>query len=401
MNHDLEKYLKQASKGVWGKKKLEIISELRGSIESRIFMLEQQGHNNTEALKIALTEFGKPNEINAGLVKVHSMPKMFKAFVVAAMLSSLVIVNVNLSSAQMTAVYRLPSKPCIKNNESMVQQKNGFPTQCSGFWFSLKTLRTVLEPLGVSYSVQPTSDKNLTNRIFTFPGNNKLVIQQRQQVTLMQPNKPDSLLTVTNKDYVTGYEFFLALSKMTVPTTITGWDNPKIQIGTTSFTLGTTKKPIKGNLLSGLLFNEPLLYKYFPGRTKDEFLFFVNKPEDAVGTNNFSHYLKIANSVPDEIYLMLYRTKSSDYFYDDAGKPIDQELRVVSVSKVFKTGYLAYRNPVHNLEFATDTKELDQVGEKDNGKVMLMRFTGKLNANTKSFEVVPVNQIKIIKHPGR
>jgi hypothetical protein len=161
MKLKLERYLKQATKGIWGRKKLEVINELRGNIESRVWMLEQQGFENLEALEMALDELGKPSEINAGMVKVHAMPKMLKALVVAAMLSSLAVVNVNLGTAQVTGVAELPIDQCSAStvvedsgNISFFQFSEKFKTCIGSFWFKISDLKNVLEPLGVTLNVE-------------------------------------------------------------------------------------------------------------------------------------------------------------------------------------------------------------------------------------------------------
>jgi hypothetical protein len=400
----LEKYLKQASRGIWGKKKLEVISELRGNIESRVWMLEQQGFDGLKALEMALDELGKPSEINAGMVKVHAMPKMFKAFVVAAMLSSLALVNVNLGTAQVTSVSELPIKQCTINpydNNTMFFQNQGEKMTCRGFWLSISSLQTVLKPLGINYELRSLNN-GTSNHVFLFPNNVELTIQPGARILPPGETAPAFDMSDTLKlDFVPGNNLFDGLAQMSFPTSISGWDNPKIQIGSTSFTLGTKDKPVIGDAVFGQMFSQKLMTGFFPTKEKNE-AFFTNSPETRIDNQSrFDHFLKVKNSTPDTIFVLLYRAESKNRFFDSAMKPIEFPYQSVDISPVFKTGFLVYRTPAHKLEFVTNAKELKMVKYGGTSKAILMRFNGNLNANAKSFEIVPADQITEVKHPGR
>ena len=82
---NLETYLKQATRGIWGKRRTDAILELRGNIEARIWALEHQGKTPTEALEIALQELGDARAVCAGFVQVQSLPSILRAVVLAAM----------------------------------------------------------------------------------------------------------------------------------------------------------------------------------------------------------------------------------------------------------------------------------------------------------------------------
>ncbi len=407
----LERYLKQASRGVWGRKKLEVMNELRGNIESRVWMLEQQGFDGSKALEMALEELGKPSEINAGMVTVHSMPKMMKAFVVAAMLSSLAVVNVNLGTAQVAGAAELPIDQC--STPTVVEDSGNIPfyqfseklkTCIGGFWFKISDLKNVLEPLGVTYERQESRMSSIQNHVFIFPGNIPLVIQPASTFQIGKGTNPEiSTNMKSDAEYLPGSSLFKALSEMNAPTKIEGFEIPKITIGSISFTFGTTEKPINALNLYGQVFQKNMLWQYFPIKSANETLS-TNIPgglqlDDGA---KFNHYLKVKDSTPGSIYVMVYR---SQYSYGTSGFPsktVTQLYKAVDVSPVFKTGYLIYRTPMHKLEYTTNPEKLDQFkANSEAGKVMLMRFNGTLNNNAKSFEIVPANQIVEVKHPGR
>jgi hypothetical protein len=401
----LERYLKQASRGIWGKKKLEVMFELRGNIESRVWMLEQQGFSSFQALEMALDELGKPSEINAGMVKVHAMPKLMKAFAVAVMLSSLAVVNVNLGTAQVTGVAELPIKQCTinpKDNNTMFFKDQGAKMICQGFWLSISSLQTVLKPFGVNYELRPNTVDYTSNHIFLFPNNVELMVRPGTKIAPPGEKNPVFDMTDASKlDFVPGNNLFDGLAQMTVPTSISGWDNPKVQIGLTSFTLGTIDKPVTGDSVYGQMFSKSSMARFFPTKEKTE-AFFTNTPGSRLDNQSrFDHFLKVKNSTPGTIYVMLYRAESKYFFFDSSMKPIEFPYQSVDISPVFKTGFLIYRTPAHKLEFVTSAKELKIFKYGGTSKTILMRFNGDLNANAKSFEVVPADQITEVKHPGR
>jgi hypothetical protein len=82
---NLETYLKQATHGIWGKRKQDAILELRGNIEARIWTLEHQGKSQAEALEMALQELGDPRAVRAGLLQVQSVPTILRAMVLTLM----------------------------------------------------------------------------------------------------------------------------------------------------------------------------------------------------------------------------------------------------------------------------------------------------------------------------
>jgi hypothetical protein len=372
-------------------------------------MLEQQGLEKTQAMNVALEELGKPSEINAGMVKVHAMPKMMKAFVVAAMLSSLAVVNVNLSTAQVAGAAELPINLCSiskapENFYLSLIQKIDKSTTCIGFWFKISDLKMVLEPLGVTYGRQASTISSVPDHLFTFPGNNKLVIHPASTFQLGEGMNPNiNTNNDSDAEYIPASSLMSAISEMTVPTSIEGFDLPKITIGSIFFTFGTSEKPINALNFYAQVFQKNNLKQYFPSRSADEPLY-VSTPElHFDNASQFSHVLKVKNAVPGTIYVMLYRSQMSNTYSDLPTNTFFQPFQAMDISPVFKTGYLMYRNPIHRLEFITNPEDLDQIkpDENETGKVIFLRFNGKLNSKAESFEIVPADQIVEVKHPGR
>jgi hypothetical protein len=74
----LEKYLQQATKGLWGVKKLEIREELTAHILERAYKHEIAGIAHEIAISRAIEELGDAKTIRTGMIGVHTMPNVFK-----------------------------------------------------------------------------------------------------------------------------------------------------------------------------------------------------------------------------------------------------------------------------------------------------------------------------------
>ena len=97
----LETYLQQATAGLWGRKRREVIEELRGSIEARVWALEHQGHHADTALEMALRELGDARMVGVAFRQVHWLPVAVRAFLAACLL---VVSSVQPAIAQIQAI---------------------------------------------------------------------------------------------------------------------------------------------------------------------------------------------------------------------------------------------------------------------------------------------------------
>jgi hypothetical protein len=96
----LEQFLLRATRGLWGRKRLEVMAELRGSVEARVWKLECQGKTPEHALETALLEMGKPHHISTGLMRIHTMPKVLQNTVLFGLFLASSLTLFNISKAQ-------------------------------------------------------------------------------------------------------------------------------------------------------------------------------------------------------------------------------------------------------------------------------------------------------------
>ena len=74
---DLKQYLKAATRGLWGKKKLEVREELEAHVLERAHKHELLGIAREDAILKSLGEFGPAQVIRSGLQRTYSAKPVF------------------------------------------------------------------------------------------------------------------------------------------------------------------------------------------------------------------------------------------------------------------------------------------------------------------------------------
>ncbi|MBZ9714823.1 permease prefix domain 1-containing protein [Deinococcus multiflagellatus] len=85
-----DRFLRQATRGLWGQKRREVQLELRGAIEDKVYRHQLCGLSSQDAERAALRDLGRPGAIARDLSRVHSAPAALRgalALGVAGLLS--------------------------------------------------------------------------------------------------------------------------------------------------------------------------------------------------------------------------------------------------------------------------------------------------------------------------
>ena len=83
MTPELERYLKAATRGLWGQKKFEVREELEAHILERAHKHELLGFEHQQAISNAIYELGDARAMNRGMTGVHTMPKLLRSMFTA------------------------------------------------------------------------------------------------------------------------------------------------------------------------------------------------------------------------------------------------------------------------------------------------------------------------------
>ncbi len=148
MNKDVERYLKQATTGLWGHKRKEIKEELAAHIQDKVLVHQLAGFSEAEASQRALQELGKPKAIRQGMFQLYSLPYLGFAGIFLAFLTWVLIPRF----AALDPLMVRPSEACLALDLRVVGKYHN----CLSFepWLSEAFLREGLEPQGVTITKQ-------------------------------------------------------------------------------------------------------------------------------------------------------------------------------------------------------------------------------------------------------
>ena len=383
---ELEKFLRQASKGLWGAQRQTVRKELESHVRHRAQRYEISGSSQNEAIKLAIEDLGDARAISAGMRQTYTIPNTIRAGVLLAALTTFVFMGAQLSTAQVTG-WSAPT--CLKLNTSGysvdMQENNNerdFALSCEPnfLWIAMSSLRSTLEPLGVKFT--PTSPDYHEVR---FPNG----------LPFMAINDGGLLV----------FDFVDSLKKTNLPVEIEGWDNPKITVGKTSFALGSSENKISGSSVYATLLYKDLLM-YFPGLigtplirdTADSTLFAQLKNFLQAKMPRFTHTIQMKLK-PGTIVAVL----SKDTFLLDVKKvPAGEAYWFPTGTAKFGRAFIAPVAQDGTITYESGSRSVAVV-EPDqmrptvvNGHVMvaIVQFTGQLSPRA-AFEPVAPETIKI------
>ncbi|HEU4741923.1 MAG TPA: permease prefix domain 1-containing protein [Meiothermus sp.] len=82
---ELNRYLRGATRGLWGRKRAEVWAELEGNLRLRIQELQVAGLPEEEAERKALEEIGEPQIVQEGMMRLYAFPKVARASLLAVL----------------------------------------------------------------------------------------------------------------------------------------------------------------------------------------------------------------------------------------------------------------------------------------------------------------------------
>jgi hypothetical protein len=108
----LEQYLQNATRGIWGKRTLEIREELESDILERAKKFELGGLSQDQAVEKAILELGDARVVNNGMTGIYTMPTVLKTSIMAA----IVLFSITAMTKPVNAVKQLPplEVSCVK-----------------------------------------------------------------------------------------------------------------------------------------------------------------------------------------------------------------------------------------------------------------------------------------------
>jgi hypothetical protein len=336
-NMPLEMYLRRATRGLSGARKLEVRSELEEHVLELAWADQVRGVPQDKAILNALERLGSASNITRDMHRIYTLPLIARAGLIATVLAAFSFALFPREIPQIAA-FELPT-PNLKENLQIL---------------SLAGLQRTLEPLGVQMQ---TLDSKASLR---FPQSDAAI-----QLDLFDA---DDTGFVTTSDFVQA----IALNPK-LEVSLEGWRNPTVRVGQTSFKLGTETSPVTGYALWAELLGDQIYL-----RTKFQGYSIVRYSNQSPNANGFQKLELHLPAQPGSIIAAITAPPQIDPNY----RLLELDVGTVDARGV---SALFFRNAPK--KFVNSVQEL-QPGDHN---VMLVYFTGRINANGPAFETIRPN----------
>ena len=361
---NLEKYLRNATRGTYGKTRALIRNELEANIKMRGKELEHHGLDEIEAITKALEELGTPNLVSRGMMGVYTMPKMTRAALPIAFILTATVIVLSISRAQVetTSVGTIPECNFAKINTST------FPCIFEGNWFKFSSFKTELEQKGGTVE---EVDKNL---ILNFPKDHKIEIPFATEGSSV--DKSMRFEREGAKFYFTTQIMNIISQKSNLPVKLEGYINPRLIVGETSIQFGTSDTPLKTSWFRFMNLQTQLREDFQKSGFRLE----------KIDSPNFNlEFLRVAsccNPLP-EIYAKV--NEPAGTIYAAIQQNYDSKF-LIDIAEVNRDGILKFMLGGQTMYFVNDFKKL-KAGQ---GETVLLRLTNRIDPRAKQYEIAPL-----------
>jgi hypothetical protein len=385
---DLEKFLRASTRGLWGRERQTVRRELESHIRQRSNRYEVSGSNQNDAIKLAIADLGEAREISSGMKGVYAIPTTVRVGVLAAALSVLALMGMQFGKAHVVGTIRYPTPACLESNRETFRAgpRTVFPCE-DGLNINLVHLQNLLEPLGVGFG--PSTIKNAI--AVRFPGGKPIRLIEWSDMYL-QEDDGAVFLTPIVKGYISLYDFWRALRETELPITIEGFEQPKIRVGRTAFTLPSSPATVKGLSTTWMPLSKEL-EAYFFGQDND--VAYLTGDLSRFGheiiepSQRFEYTIR-TNLEPGTIMVVLSRERMTWR----RERPTPEKIRRACLISVAADGTIRYTSFSRDLTIGSIGAV--QRGLNDGrATVALARFTGQLGLRATALQAIAPGSIKI------
>jgi hypothetical protein len=395
VNPDLERYVNNATRGLWGKKRLEVREELSNHLLERAHKHVLEGRTDHEAMRKAIAELGEARTIRAGMIGVHTMPKAITAAVLSSVAAVGVVAMLSVSSAQVMGTVRMPIPQCLTTNAEFIEfttplgeRIEQFACQGSGVWITLESLRATLEPLGVVFQ-EDKSDNNPDFKQWTlfFPNAGTALVHVQMTYLVKAPsiNKLEGIKLADG--FIAGSELVSALGTADSSFTMSGWSNPVLRIGKTRFQIGSGTSPIQGEdwYTTALLPSLDWLFKSWNSTR------FIADSGTSTAFRTYTHRIQ-TDFTPGQILVVASREPPRTLEYGDRKTNLPEFSRAY-IASVGKNGVLEYPSDAQTLRFVDDHRALKPTIKGGVGSIVVLKFTSELGFRKQTYAPVPSSRL--------
>lgn len=265
--NDTEKFLRVATRGLWGKARRNAVLELRGAVEDKIYRYTLLGMTIPEAERAALRDLGSPAAISRELSAVHSMPQGAKVALFIVLASALGLQ----AAAQIPAVRAMPTPRAEQTyletlcDYSPAAIAKAPPQMAQYKRQEVERLGSAAKAKADCLAMQPNPNRylRLSDLVAALrEGGMGVLSADNGLVTVKLPNGESRSADFSQDSRMIGGEFYAlkhvtlekVLSLVDGPARLSGTVNPVLTIGSVKVQLGTKETPLAtGDLLAPLL----------------------------------------------------------------------------------------------------------------------------------------------------
>lgn len=204
-----EQYVRQATRGLWGRARRELQVELEGHIAERCQEFRLAGLSAEEAERQTLRELGAPVQVSGGMLDVHVAPALGKAGVLSALLATAVFSALPQGLAQVQSIYSRTENYGASS------------------YLDFQQLKEAIEKAGGEISGPADS------ATVTVPG------APRSSYPLNTARAPNATLTQNGKTFLSVGTLLAGLSNTGADVRVSGWNNPTLEVGQARIALET------------------------------------------------------------------------------------------------------------------------------------------------------------------
>jgi len=213
-----ERYLRQATQGLWGRARRDLRTELQGHVNERIQEFRLGGLSLEEAERQTLRELGTPERVSSGMLGVHTIPALGKVGALSLLLATTLLTTLPQGLAQVKSIY------------------GSFQNTGPNSYLDFEQLKAAIERAGGELKGKPDS------AILTVPG------AARAHYPLNLFKWSDAVLVQENKAYFNTGLLVRGLLSSGADLRIVGWKNPTLKAGKAKIQLETDDQRVARDL---------------------------------------------------------------------------------------------------------------------------------------------------------
>jgi hypothetical protein len=330
MTTELERYLKAATRGLWGKKKLEVREELENHVLEQARKLELHGFNHTDAIQKVLKQVGPANIVSRGMIGVHTMPNVLR--------TTLALASISVASAMLI---------------------NTAQALAFTYLFGVTEFRSILESAKLQVK---DAGANLEVK---FPGSEKDI-----QINTFDVPIPAESTTLRSISFSQFLESTAKESKL--PVRLQGWAPTTMKVGSTQIRFPYSES-IYGDALSAEF--KRINYPGWP-------------MTGSINIGDCTHKIRVKDA-PGTVYVLMTTVILN---ISEAADSPKQQFYQYDFAPVQNDGTLNFKNPALLLEFSKNLETVVKAKHPLQEELaVLLKLTGKVNP-TLEYEVVMPEQ---------